>query len=292
MLNTKGAQKAVNDGPSRSCREDEQSRTFPRYPGRPPVHPQPGIFFPGDSDLFLRIANGLVVGRADIGNSNPISSPWARTYLFENALSNGNPVTRAAALSTWRGLLGIIAFRRHLGGGRALNGEHLDLEAESVRFPPALAEFVREAKAHGHQQWLTFHILSLGGEPVGGTSPLTLFFPAQDLGRSAALLRFVPWFDAEKRILGDPAEYFSRYPGLQIYRQWLKSWLEHLLRPGILDEQANRKIASSLVRTEIQQWAHSEELAHTVSDPNLVFDAADQIFGDFSLPAIPVPGGR
>lgn len=289
LLESERARKAVKEWIfGDPTTEKEQSRYLPRVEWEPDVHPQPGSFSSGGSDLLLKIANGLVVGKADLGNSNPISSPWARAYLFENALSNGGDTTRDAAVKAWRGLLGILAFRQHLGGGSAVNAVRLDLESESGRYGLALAEFVQEAKAYKQRQWLTFYTLTLGGEPIGGTSPLTLLFPSQQLSRSSAIQALVPWFNPETRALEDPAEYFQRHTGLADWNRRLKAWLNHLLGSGVLEEKIQGGFAAGIVRQEIQRWAQNGALAQVVPDQNVVFDVQDQFLGGFTLPAIPL----
>lgn len=290
LMTSKPVKKAIGDwkaGEPSGRRELEQSRYLPKVVWEPNVQPEPGNFAPGDRLLLARIANGLVVGRADVGDSNPISSPWARALLFETALTNGSIATREAAVTAWRSLVGILAFRRYLGGGNALSATPLDLETEAGAYGSALAEFVYEAQAYRQRQWLTFHTLRFSGEPIGGTSPLTLVFPSPRLGRSAAI-QLVPWFDHASGTLGDPAEHFDRREELRAYNALLKAWLNHLLRPGgVLDDKVQRGFASNVVRQEIQKWLQEPAMTRVAPHPGFIPEADDQLLGDFTLPAIP-----
>lgn len=290
LMESKPVKKAIEDwkpGEPTGRRELEQSRYLPKVVWEPEVQPQPGSFAPGGRQLLARIANGLVVGRADVGDSNPISSPWARALLFETALTHGSGLTRAAAVTAWRSLLGILAFRRYLGGGDALSATPLDLEAEVRSHGSALAEFVYEARVYGERQWLTFYTLRFSGEPIGGTSPLTLVFPSPRLGRSPAI-RLVPWFDHASDTLGDPAEHFDRREEMRAYNALLKAWLNHLVRPGgVLDDKEQRKLVAAVVRQEIQKWLQEPALARVAPHLGFVPEVDDQLLGDFTLPAIP-----
>lgn len=287
----KGADHAIKDwkaGVPAEGGDIEQSRYLPRVVWEPEVQPQSGRFALGGRQLLSRIANGLVVGRADVGDSNPISSPWARALLFETALTNGNAATRGAAVTAWRSLLGVLAFRHYLGGGEALTATRLDLESEARSYGPALAEFVYEAEAYGQRQWLTFYTLRFSGEPIGGTSPLTLVFPSPRLGSSAAM-QLVPWFDHASGTLNDPAEHFGRRDELRTYNELLKAWLNHLLLPsGVLDGKIQRGLTSVGIRQEVQNWLQEPALSRISAHPHFVPAPDDQILGDFTLPAIPV----
>ncbi len=174
----------VQPGVVRDHDSSVQSRYLPRLEWEPEVFAHAGEFTHGGRELLAKIGDGLKVGDGDAALFNPISSPWARAYLFETKLLS-DKTGRSRTVAQWRGLLGILAFRRLLGDGQAVQATGIDLAetASSRSNASALEEFVREASAEGKKEWLQFHVLELRGQPVAGISPFTFLFPAADIAQ-------------------------------------------------------------------------------------------------------------
>ena len=75
-----------------------------------------------DDDDFDVLANGEVVGRIYKANAAPVDSPWMWTLAFWHhegrAPTDGNAVTREAAMAALELAEGVTSNRRGMGGGR------------------------------------------------------------------------------------------------------------------------------------------------------------------------------
>ena len=124
-----------------------------------------------------------------------LPSPWARLLLFDQAIRI--PTTgriehpaRRQLLEEWRGLLGLVALNGFFDGR---------LKALQAQLPPENL-LLRMSPEIGKVPWDSLHVLVWDGEPVGGTSPLTVVFT----GRRPLPSRAMPFVDPETGRLGDP----------------------------------------------------------------------------------------
>jgi len=265
-----------------------QSRFLPRIRWEPGVEAQIGAFTKGGPELLRSLADHLDIGDADGGASNPISSPWARVFLFETALLSSDG-TRRRAVEAWRGLMGILAFRLDLGKPGLVRDASVRLDRVGATYQEAhsLQEFAREAASFGGGGWFDSRLLLLDDVPIAATSPLTLLVPSARLERSVGRRLRVPWLDPGSGRLHDPAPYLDRHGATHRYLPLLKAWIEQVLirPPEALFQALAGKRAVELVQRELRDWSDSPALA-AVEPARATFEMAP-ILGPFFLPAIP-----
>jgi hypothetical protein len=180
------------------------------------------------------IAEKLVVPQ-DHNNTdllNSIPTPWSRLLLFENALYNPQHPSHRDILDQWRGLLGLLALAKPLG---------LNIQPSSEEYTINLSDFAGEHpiaktfvdlrphyKVNGADvetgKWERFHLIIVGGQLLGATSPRTLVFTAIDHRCPPE----IPFTNKEGR-LSDPLIYYKKFKDtkcLTLLKQWLDSFIQ------------------------------------------------------------------
>jgi hypothetical protein len=170
---------------------------------------------------------------------NSIPTPWSRLLLFENALYNERHPSHADVLDQWRGLLGLLALANPLRIRlEASAAEHIidlsdfaDVNLIAKTFLDLQPHYLQEKQNLESGKWDQFHLIVVGDQLLGATSPRTLVFTAIDHHCPPT----IP-FQNEHGKLSDPLAYFARYNDKK-YLVLLKQWIDSIL-PGLRTNQA------------------------------------------------------
>ena len=156
------------------------------------------------------------------GYNNPeditgIPSPFARQFLFEQALFNADHPLHKKIEAEWRGLLGVLCFRDTLNLRGILTSTPYKIKEDSSPFGRILSEFLPG------DTWNDNYIISLGYDIIGITSPLTLFCTPKDYRISS---KVVGWIDENGRLY-DPIDSIKSFPiTAKEYLKRLFLWIE------------------------------------------------------------------
>ncbi|HEV7681502.1 MAG TPA: hypothetical protein VGO68_05235 [Pyrinomonadaceae bacterium] len=159
---------------------------------------------------------------------NSIPTPWSRLLLFENALYNQRHPSHAEVLDQWRGLLGLLALANPLGIRiqPSIEPNMIDLP-DFAHLHPIAKSFVDLQPHYAIQKndveagkWNQFHLIQVGNQLLGATSPRTLVFTAIDHQCPPT----IPFRTVQGR-LSDPLAYFARF-GDRKYLVLLKQWID------------------------------------------------------------------
>jgi hypothetical protein len=162
---------------------------------------------------------------------NSIPTPWSRLLLFENALYNPQHPSHPDILDQWRGLLGLLALAQPLGLKIQPSSEEDTINLpDFVEGHPIAKTFV-DLRPHYRingtdvesEKWEHFHLIVVGQQLVGATSPRTLVFTAIDHHCPPE----VPFQTVHGR-LSDPLAYYRKFKDakyLALLKQWLQSFI-------------------------------------------------------------------
>jgi hypothetical protein len=126
----------------------------------------------GGLGVLSKYSAALMVSHTEVPAERlkSVPSPWARLFLFEQALFNRRHPAHRQITAEWRGMLGAIGLALHLD---------LKVAARPIDLSQAtgiLATLRAMAPRDGEALWNRIALLQLDGATVGGTSPRTLVF--------------------------------------------------------------------------------------------------------------------
>lgn len=193
------------------------------------------------------VAESLIVpeeeSKTDLLNSIP--TPWSRLLLFENALYNNHHPAHRDILDQWRGLLGLLALAKPLGLNIQPSSEEYTINLPDFALEHPIAKTFVDLSPHYHingtdvetGKWSHFHLIVVGEQLLGATSPRTLVFTGIDHHCPPE----VPFQNVDGR-LSDPLNYYRRFKDAK-YLNLLKQWLDGFI--PALDEN-NRELVAWL----------------------------------------------
>jgi hypothetical protein len=126
----------------------------------------------GGLGVLAKYSAALVVSHAEVPAERlkSVPSPWARLFLFEQALFNRRHPAHQQITAEWRGMLGAIGLAPHLG--LTVAARPIDLSQASGILSTLRAMAPRDDEA----LWNRIALIQLDGATVGGTSARTLVF--------------------------------------------------------------------------------------------------------------------
>ncbi|MCX7836311.1 MAG: hypothetical protein N2450_09660 [bacterium] len=193
-----------------------------------------------------------------------VPSVFARPILFYQAFKNEKHPLHKVIVQEWRGLLGIIAFKRAYNF--QFNTYDYTIvppnEIQENRNDTAFRTILKLQRPNPQQEWNRLTLLYLGGTVapdrhyrvidgslIGCTSPWTIFFTPAEYHCPEK----VHWSKNGK--LYDPLQYFrtsENWSGIAI----LKIWVQHLLLQFTQWGTQNNEVSeyTPIVRRELESW--------------------------------------
>ncbi|MHB1953307.1 MAG: hypothetical protein ACYCOU_06120 [Sulfobacillus sp.] len=198
----------------------------------PPLQGKSGTWHAESNvNLLETIADDLDVGRTlQLGDTvSSVPSIFARPWLFAQALQDDRHPLHSSVKGEWRGLLGIFCFQKIYGFSLLADLYSVPLEGDSDE-AVLVSLLNQQLPLTNSDLWRRIWLIKVGGQVLGGTSPLSGFFTGIDYDCPEA----VPWrvkaASGRRHILGDVTSYLGQ-SSRKRELGYLRSWLE-IVRQG------------------------------------------------------------
>lgn len=207
-----------------------------------------------------------MVGSQETASEPRLPSPFGRVWQFRRSLAGELGANRKTeAVSTFRGILSLIALRTHfhlpveLGVSPLLKGEETKL-AKLFQSHVSCVPTSKDSKCTPflwHDRMAYFYLrLNEEEVPFAGYSPLSLVYPAAKR-LPEGLAKQIFWWDAAKGRLTDPLSLPANHSSsrkVQELRPWLKKWLSTISSTEVLGRIALETEDYKLIKALLGDW--------------------------------------